>query len=111
MLPPLNNVKHLKLEILFNTPEVNTSSSQLTESLRWMGPHLETLVVSSEPRHEKMPCPHSETPVIGSKPRRDKYSRANRKRGRSETAAAAATRDAFSTKKTHPASSVGSSHV
>ncbi|XP_030457290.2 F-box/LRR-repeat protein At1g06630-like [Syzygium oleosum] len=110
MLPPLHNVKHLKLQILFNTPEVNASSSQLTESLRWMGPHLETLVVSSEPRHEKTPCPHSETPVIGSKPHRDKYSRANRKRGRSETAAAG-TRDALSTKKTHPASSVGSSRV
>ncbi|KAF8009252.1 hypothetical protein BT93_J0289 [Corymbia citriodora subsp. variegata] len=105
MLPPLGDVKHLRLQILSNTPGLD-SSPQLTESLRWMCPHLETLVVSSELRHkEEMPLAN------GSRPRKDKYSRANRKMGGTESAAAA-TRDAFLTKKTQVASSaVGSSHV
>ncbi|XP_010068007.2 FBD-associated F-box protein At3g52670-like [Eucalyptus grandis] len=47
MLPPLQNVKHLRLQILCNTPEDIDTSSRLTESLRWMSPNLETLVVSS----------------------------------------------------------------
>ncbi|KAF8035312.1 hypothetical protein BT93_C1361 [Corymbia citriodora subsp. variegata] len=104
MLPPLGDVKHLRLQIRSNTPGVD-SSPQLTESLRWMCPHLEMLVVSSEPCHKETP------PANDSRPRRDKYSRAKRKMGGMESAEAAA-RDAFLTKKTRVASSaVGSSHV
>ncbi|KAI3414660.1 uncharacterized protein J3R85_016079, partial [Psidium guajava] len=103
VLPPLRSVKHLRLQALCNTPEFDTGS-QLTESLRWMCPSLETLVISSEPRHEKTPLPRFEMPAAGFGPRRDKYSRAYRKRGGPESAAA--TSDAFSTKKTHLASSV-----
>ncbi|XP_048140310.1 F-box/LRR-repeat protein At3g58900-like [Rhodamnia argentea] len=104
MLPPLRNVKHLRLQILFDTPEVSTTS-QLTESLRWMCPRLETLVISPEPRHEKTPSRLLVTPATRFGPRRDKYSRANRqyKRNRRQQ------REMHSSaKKAHLASSVGS---
>ncbi|XP_039172737.1 uncharacterized protein LOC120295568 [Eucalyptus grandis] len=47
MLPPLWNVKHLRLHILSNTTGDVDTNSRLTESLRWMSPNLETLVISS----------------------------------------------------------------
>lgn len=68
MLPPLSNVKHLRLQILCNTLEVKTDS-QLMESLRWICPHLVTLAISSAPRHEETMCPHLETPIMSSEPR------------------------------------------
>jgi len=73
VLPPLWNVKHLKLQILCNTSGDIETNSQLAESLRWMCPNLEMLAISSKPSHKKM------LPDIGFKPSRDKYSRATRK--------------------------------
>ncbi|KAL3718590.1 hypothetical protein ACJRO7_003678 [Eucalyptus globulus] len=106
MLPPLRDVKHLRLQILCNTSEAD-SSSQLTESLRWMCPDLETLVVNFEPRREE-----KTSSAISFGPHRDKYSRSNRKMGCSESSTAAvAMRDAFLTKKTDLTSYAGSSRL
>ncbi|KAF8035431.1 hypothetical protein BT93_C1455 [Corymbia citriodora subsp. variegata] len=99
MLPPLGDVKQLRLQIFSNTPGVD-SSPQLIESLRWMCPHLEMLVVSSEPpAGQRFQTPQRQ--VLTSE----------QENGGTESAVAA-TRDAFLTKKTQVASFVvGSSHV
>jgi len=46
MLPPMWNVKHLRLHLLHNVSEVDTGPA-LMESLRWKLPRSESLVISS----------------------------------------------------------------